>query len=446
MMRILLLALLLSAPAAAQTPVAELPGAGRAVDVETFRARRARLAERAGTAVIAVPAAGPRDLEEEVLQDTDFRQDDYFFYLTGIETPDAWLLLVVQDGRLDAVTLFLPPRNESMERWTGVKLGPGEVAARLTGIDHTTQMHADSLRRAVMDAAMRTGAPLYTVVYSGTRNDETVQEWVNSGRDVRNVVPIMDSLRVVKDELEIEALRRAITITTEGVKAGMRATHPGMWEYQLEAAIEYTFRDLGADRLGYPSIVGSGPNSTVLHYAANRRQMDAGDLIVVDVGAEYAQYTADVSRTFPVSGRFTERQKAIYDLVLGAQNAAIEAVKPGVTMGELNRVARAYMDRHSGDLCEMSSCSRYFIHGLGHWIGMRVHDVGDYRMPLESGMVFTIEPGIYIAEEQLGVRIEDDILVTPDGSEILSIGAPRTTDDIERLMQSAAEPQATGSN
>ena len=446
MRRILPLALLLAAPAAAQTPVAELPGAGRAVDVETFSARRARLAERAGTAVIAVPAAVPRDLEEEVLQDTDFRQDDYFFYLTGIETPDAWLLMVAQDGLLEAVTLFLPPRNEFMERWTGVKLGPGEVAARLTGIDETVQMHHDSLRRAVMGAVMRTRAPLYTVVYSGTSDNETVQEWVNSGRDVRNIVPMMDSLRVVKDELEIEALRRAITITTEGAKAGMRETHPGMWEYQLEAVIEYTFRDLGADRLGYPSIVGSGPNSTVLHYAANRRQMEAGDLIVIDVGAEYAQYTADVSRTFPVSGRFTERQRAIYELVLGAQDAAIEAVKPGVTMGELNRVARAYMDQHSGDLCGTSSCGRYFIHGLGHWIGMRVHDVGDYRMPLEPGMIFTIEPGIYIPEEQLGVRIEDDILVTPDGSENLSSGAPRTTEHIEQLMQSAAEPQATGSN
>jgi Xaa-Pro aminopeptidase len=174
--------------------------------------------------------------------------------------------------------------------------------------------------------------------------------------------------------------------------------------------------------------------------------MEAGDLVVIDVGAEYAQYTADVSRTFPVSGRFTERQKAIYDLVLGAQSAAIEAVKPGVTMRELNQVARAYMDQHSGDLCGESSCSRYFVHGLGHWIGMRVHDVGDYSMPLEPGMIFTIEPGIYIPEEQLGVRIEDDILVTPDGSENLSSGAPRTTEDIERLMQSAAEPQATGSN
>jgi Xaa-Pro aminopeptidase len=446
MRRILPLALLLAAPAAAQTPVAELPGAGRAVDVGTFSARRDRLVQRVGDAVIAVPAAAPRDLEEEVLQDSDFRQDDYFFYLTGIETPDAWLLLVAQDGRLDAATLFLPPRNAFWERVTGVRLGPGDVAARLTGIDHTVEMHPDSLRQAIAEAMERTGAPLYTVAYSGTDANETVQEWLASSQAVRNIVPTMDSLRVVKDELEIEALRRAITITTEGAKAGMRAAHPGMWEYQLEAVVEFTFRDLGADRLGYPSIVGSGPNSTVLHYVANRRRMEAGDLVVIDVGAEYAQYTADVSRTFPVSGRFTERQKAIYDLVLGAQSAAIEAVKPGVTMRELNQVARAYMDQHSGDLCGESSCSRYFVHGLGHWIGMRVHDVGDYSMPLEPGMIFTIEPGIYIPEEQLGVRIEDDILVTPDGSENLSSGAPRTTEDIERLMQSAAEPQATGSN
>jgi Xaa-Pro aminopeptidase len=220
----------------------------------------------------------------------------------------------------------------------------------------------------------------------------------------------------------------------------MQTVEPGMYEYQIEATIEYTFRTYGADRVGFPSIIGSGPNSTTLHYDTNRRQTQPGDLVVMDIGAEYGQYSADVTRTVPVDGRFTERQKAIYQLVLGAQQAAIDATQPGVTIGELTRIAQAYIERHSGDLCDGGSCNRYFIHGLSHWLGMRVHDVGDYSTPLAPGMVITIEPGIYIEGEQLGVRVEDDILVTDTGAEVLSAGAPRTVADIEALMARRLTP------
>ena len=213
-----------------------------------------------------------------------------------------------------------------------------------------------------------------------------------------------------------------------------------MYEYEIEALIEYTFRSNGADRVGFPSIVGSGPNSTTLHYDTNRRQTRAGDLVVIDIGAEYGRYSADVTRTVPIDGRYTDRQQAIYKLVLGAQQAAIDATRPGVTLGELSGMARQYIEPNSGDLCGAESCNRYFIHGLSHWLGMRVHDVGDYNMPLEAGMVFTIEPGIYIEDEQFGVRIEDDILVTETGSELLSAGAPRSVDDIEALMSRPLMP------
>ncbi len=444
----LALTCLLAGPALAQAqaPIADLPGAGRPVDAEAHRARRARLSERVGDGIILVPAAARRDMEEHVLQDNDFRQDDYFFYLTGIETPDAWLMMVASRGVTESVTLYLPPASPRVAQWMGVQLGPGPEAVRLTGIERVVPLDPDSLDRAVMVAMMRAEVPLYTVMYAGTRHDRRIRDWVTSGSDVRNVVPLMDSLRVVKDALELAALRRAVTITTEAVKAGMQAVRPGMYEYQLEAVIEYTFRDRGADRLGFPSIVGSGPNSVVLHYDVNRRLMEAGDVVVVDVGAEYAQYTADVTRTFPVSGRFTERQKAIYDLVLATQHAVIEAVKPGTTLGELNRVARQYMTEHSGNLCGQQTCARYLVHGVSHWLGMRVHDVGSRRLPLEPGMVLTIEPGIYLPNENFGVRIEDDVLVTESGAELLSADAPRTTEEIERLMQSADRPQATGSN
>jgi Xaa-Pro aminopeptidase len=192
---------------------------------------------------------------------------------------------------------------------------------------------------------------------------------------------------------------------------------------------------MGADRVGFPSIVGSGPNSTILHYDVNRRQMQDGDLVVLDLGAEYGQYTADVTRTIPVNGKFTARQKELYNLVLGTQQAVIEAVKPGVTVRGLSIFAREYMQAHSGDMCGAEGCARYFIHGLSHWLGMRVHDVGDYNMPLQPGMVFTVEPGIYISEEALGIRIEDDVVVTPEGCEVLSGSAPKTIEDIENLMR-----------
>jgi Xaa-Pro aminopeptidase len=437
---------LVAAPLAAQGPVPELPGAALPVDVEAHRARRAQLAERLGNGVVLVPAAERRDPEKDVLQDGDFRQDDYFFYLTGIETPGAWLMLVARQGSVGTVTLFLQPRNPFVERWMGVQLGPGEDAVRLTGIEQVLAWHPDSLKRAVRGAEARGGVPFYAVMYPGTSGDDQILEWLMTDREVRNVVPVMDSLRVVKDEVSLAALRRAIAITTEGIKAGMRTAQPGMHEYQLEALIEYTFRDLGADRLGFPSIVGSGPNSVILHYDLSRRQMQAGDLVVVDVGAEYAQHTADVTRTFPVSGAFTDRQKAIYDLVLETQDAIIGAVKPGVTVRDLNRIARAHLRDHSGDRCGEPDCSRYLVHGISHWLGMRVHDVGDYGMPLEPGLVLTIEPGIYLPDENLGVRIEDDLLVTETGAEVLSAGAPRTTVDIERLMQTAEQRQATGSD
>jgi Xaa-Pro aminopeptidase len=248
------------------------------------------------------------------------------------------------------------------------------------------------------------------------------------------VRPLADSLRLVKDPHELARMRMAIDITELGHLAGMQAVRPGMWEYQLEAVIEATFRGHGADRVGYPSFVGSGPNGSTLHYDVARREMRSGDLVAVDAGAEWGQYTADITRTFPVNGRFTARQKAVYDLVLATQRATFDSVRPGVRLRDLNRVARRYMKDHSGKLCGVRTCEDYFVHGVGHWLWMNVHDPGDDNAPLAPGMVLTIEPGIYLPAESLGIRIEDDVLVTPTGGEWLSTRVPRTTDAIERLM------------
>ena len=258
---------------------------------------------------------------------------------------------------------------------------------------------------------------------------------------VRDLRELTAALRLIKDADELRRLRRTIDITTDAHLAAMRAIAPEMWEYELEAVIEFTFRKNGAERVGFPSIVGSGPNAVTLHYDKSRRQMKAGELVVIDIGSEFGYYSADVTRTIPVSGTFTDRQREIYRLVLGAQQAAMDAVKPGVTVADLNRVAREYIERNSGSLCGAQSCNQSFVHGLSHWLGMDVHDVGDYATPLAPGMVLTIEPGIYIASENLGVRIEDDVLVTSTGYELLSKGAPRDPAAIEKLI--AARKGAT---
>src|SRR5881392_623259 len=417
-------------PLGAWTPVPELPGMGRPVDTASVAARRRALLARIGRGVVLVPAAHERELERDYVQDNDFRQSNTFFYFTELETQDAWLLLIAGGGAPETV-LFLPPRNPFQERWTGLRLGPDSTAARLTGIARV--LPTDSLDPLLSALLARVRGPLYVPLDQATRDEPRLRDLVFSGRDVRNLRPLVDSMRLVKDADEIARLRKAIDISAAGHIAAMQAARPGMYEYEIEAVLEAGFRRNGADRVGYPSIVGSGPNSTTLHYDVNRRQTRDGDLVVVDAGAEWGQYTADVTRTFPVNGKFTPRQKAIYDLVLGTQQAAFDSTRPGTTIERLNRIAKDYMRAHSGTLCGVP-CDAYFIHGLSHGLGMDVHDVGDYRTPLKQGMVITIEPGIYLPQEALGVRIEDDVLVTATGAEWLSAKAPKTTAEIERLM------------
>ncbi|HXG96828.1 MAG TPA: aminopeptidase P family protein [Gemmatimonadales bacterium] len=412
----------------AYTVVPELPGMGRPVEITATAARRRALMRRIGRGAVLIPAGHERNVETDYIQDNDFRQDNTFYYFTELETQDAFLLMTARGPDSIETVLFLAPRVPSQERWTGLRLGPDSVAVRLSGI--RTILPLDSLDNRVKAA----GQPLYTP------QGHVRGQAADASQTTFNVTPIVDSLRVVKDADEVARLRRAVDISVAGHVAAMRAARPGMYEYQLEAVLEEGFRSNGADRVGYPSIVGSGPNSTTLHYDVNRRRTEDGDLVVIDAAAEWGQYTADVTRTFPINGKFTPRQKAIYDLVLGAQQAAFDALRPGITMRELDGIARKYMREHSGNLCGDRTCDdrEYFNHGLGHPIGMDVHDVGINR-PLEPGMVVTLEPGIYLQAEKLGVRIEDDVLVTAKGGEWLSDGAPRTTDAIERVMREGRE-------
>lgn len=437
-----LLAALALALSAAATAQAGSPAG--AVPVANLAARRQALIGRlkSGVAIIR----GAEELSDDppdskYPQAADFRQDNDFFYLTGLETPDSWLIVTATDSTRGEFHLFLPARNPAAERWTGPQLGPGLEAAAATGIPVADIHPSDSveayLRRFVSSGGR--AAPFWFRRTEWDASPETIRKLAldTPRMSTLDLLPALASLRLIKDDDEIRRITRAAEISAEGHVAAMKFAKPGTWEYQIEAVAEQTFRSLGAERLGYPSIVGSGINSTVLHYDKNRRQTQAGDLIVMDMAAEFGYYTADVTRTIPVSGKFTPRQKAIYELVLGAQQIAIDSVRPGITLGELDGIARRFMAEHSGDLCGVGSCTKYFIHGLSHWIGMDVHDVGG--APLAPGMVFTVEPGIYIPDEALGVRIEDDVLVTPTGYLLISKGAPRSVADIEKLMAAKAK-------
>ncbi|HEY2806353.1 MAG TPA: aminopeptidase P family protein [Gemmatimonadales bacterium] len=443
-----------AAPLAAQQQpyVDELPGQGRPIDTAVTAARRTALMTHLGDAVVLIPAAHEREGEAygDYPQDTDFRQHNNFFYVSQLESEDAWILLNARTGGGGDQILLLPPRNPQQERWTGVRVGPDSQAVRLTGF--STVLATTSLD-SLIAAARNRHVPFYVEIDPTTREEEVINHLradTANGLVVRNLRPSVDSMRVVKDADEIARLRRAARISAEAHADLMREAQPGMWEYEMEAIIEAGFRRRGADRVGYPSIVGSGINATTLHYDVNRRQSKDGDLVVVDAAAEYGEYTADVTRTFPINGHFTPRQRAIYDLVLATQQTAMDSTRPGMTLIKLNQIARVYMREHSGNLCppgpgetaDRTSCDRYMIHGLSHWIGMDVHDVGPYQIPLAPGMVFTIEPGIYIPSEALGVRIEDDILVTATGYENLSDAAPRAAADVERLMQSGRQRAA----
>jgi Xaa-Pro aminopeptidase len=408
-----------------------------AVPVAALQVRREALFARMGKGIAILRSAEERSIEGDYPQDSDYREDNDFFYLTGLESPESYLVLIASDTAADQAILYIPPRNPGSERWTGVKLD-NDTAKAWSGVDEVHS--ADSAQQLIRRSFGRVrGGTLFLKRGERQGDDDFLRGLVFGGsgsammvKDLRGEIA---ALRVVKDADEIRRMRGTVDATIAAHRDAARTTAPGMWEYQLESNIEAAFHRNGAERVGFPSIVGSGPNSVTLHYDKSRRQMQSGDLVVVDIGAEWGYYSADVTRTYPVNGRWTQRQRAIYDLVLATQQTAIDSVRPGITMIRLGQIARDYMKAHSGTLCGEGDCTKYFIHGLSHWLGMDVHDVGVYNTPLVPGMILTVEPGIYIPEENLGVRIEDDILVTAIGHENLSQGATRDPVEIERAMR-----------
>jgi Xaa-Pro aminopeptidase len=421
-----------------------------------YHARREKLAAKldAGVALVFAPpeSEGPNDVY-------GYRPDNNFYYLTGWPEPGAALLVAAagetqneNPARQYTEILFLPKRNYSQEHWTGPKLGPEDPKAeQLTGVEQVEPL--DNLRDELVKLMPARGVKIYTDIPAGQEpsNSSAPIEWLRNanafpvGTSYADIRPLLASLRTVKDAGEIQLIQKAVNASIAAQLAAIRAIKPGMTEREISSLLQYEWGKRGCERPAYAPIVGSGLNSTVLHYSDDSGTMISGDVVVMDAAGEYSLYASDITRTAPVNGKFTPRQREIYEVVLGAQKAAMAAFISGKSMlrrkqpNSLNDVAQQYIDTHGKDL-HGESLGKYFIHGLGHYVGLNVHDEGDYDVPLGPGMVFTIEPGIYIPEEKIGVRIEDMYYVEKDGKLIqMTQSLPRAPEEIERLMPAASQ-------
>jgi Xaa-Pro aminopeptidase len=412
-----------------------------------YRLRRQAAANKANGGIVLLfasdEAEGPNDLY-------GYRSDDNFFYLSGWSEPGAAVLVVGEAGSPDHTyteILFLPNHNLSQEKWTGPKLGADSPdAAKLTGFDHVEVL--DNLRAELVRLLPPRKATVYSdVIAEGEISNSTAPlDWLKRanafpvGVLFQDVRPLLESLRTYKDPGEIERIRHATDASVAAQLAAMRTVKPGVSEREVSALMQYEWGKRGCERPAYSPIVGSGLYSTVLHYSADSGTMQSGDVVVIDAAGEYSMYASDITRTLPVSGKFTARQREIYDIVLGAQQAAADAFRSGKSNlrrdrpDSLHDVAYNYINSHGKDL-HGEPLGKYFIHGLGHYVGLNVHDANNYDIPLGPGAVFTLEPGIYIPEEKLGVRIEDILYVDKDGKLINLTGSlPHSADEVERAM------------
>jgi len=396
-----------------------VPLASAKIPLEEFHTRRAALQKTLDGVLLLSSRAEGRD---EVFR---ANQEPNFLYLTGWDEPGARLLLT-PSGEI----LFLPHHNERLEHYVGKRTAANDANARtITGFSEVLPIERFE---AELDQALTTSEKIYTLLNTPFAEKLKI---LYPFRDVAEAAPMIAKLRMKKSPAELAEIQRATDVSLEGHRAAWKRMAAGLYEYQLQATLVDTFLEHGCEDVAYFPIVGSGPNSTVLHYSSNHRRMDRGELVVIDSAAQCDDYASDITRTAPVSGKFTKRQREIYEIVLGAQNAAIAAAKPGIRLSgpvSLTQIAKDYMDAHGKDL-HGEPLGKYFIHGIGHQVGLQVHDA-TVDGPLEAGMVVTIEPGIYIPEENIGVRIEDVILVTENGAKLLSAALPREPDEIEKAV------------
>ncbi len=425
-----------------------------------YTRRRAQLAKLISKGVAIVPTAPERTRNRDAHY--PYRYDSYFYHLTGFIEPEAVVVIVA--GEKPRNLLFCREKNEEREIWDGFRYGPG--AARETfAFDETyTIAELDKL----MPDLLADQPVVYAHLGGDSAWDARVLGWVNAvrerartgvaaPRDIADVHTLLDDMRLIKDADELSTMRRAAEISTGAHVRAMRSARPGGTEYQIEAELLHEFRRHGAQSPAYTSIVASGANACVLHYVSNDATLKDGDLLLIDAGCELDGYASDITRTFPVNGRFSGPQKAVYELVLASQAAAIAEVKAGNTWNAphdaaVKVLALGFIDLKllKGSLTEVlekETYRQFYMHRTGHWLGLDVHDAGDYKRDgqwraLQPGMVLTVEPGCYIRPGEgvpaefanIGVRIEDDVVVTAAGCEILTAAAPKSVRDIEAVM------------
>jgi Xaa-Pro aminopeptidase len=425
---------------------------GYAGDVDFFAARRQALMGRIGDSVAVLQ--GVADTRAYV----PFRQDNNFYYLSGAAVPEALLLL---DGSKRESILFLPPQDENMEQWEGPQVYAGPEARQASTVDKIMELaeFGDELKKHVQtsrvvftpfapyetaassrDRAVRYDADILGNTWDGRTSRESafqskLKETVGVTVTIKNLSPILDEMRRIKDETEMELLRKAAKIGALGLKEAIRAAEPGMYEYQLAAIAEFVYMWHGAYGEAFFPIVGSGPNSCIIHYYRKQRRMEAGDIVVMDIGPDFRYYVSDITRTFPISGKFSAEQAKVYGAVLEAQKAALGKVQPGFSFEDLDEAVEEVLVRYGYD--------KYLLHSVSHYVGMSVHDTGN-AVPFEPGVVIAVEPGVYIPEKNIGVRIEDTVLVTENGCEILSADVPKEMIEIEKLMSGSSSAMAAG--
>lgn len=428
-----------------------------------FQQRRNRLAQKMPRGAVAVIAAA-----RDVLRNGDahyrFRQASDFYYLTGFNEPDAMLLIVAGD-KPESI-LFNRPRNPSEEQWTGRRLGQ-EAACQQLGM--TAAFPIDSFAERLVDLLAGKSSVYYAIGRNRTLDEQIllacnvlkgqIRRGVKAPESLCDIEPLSSELRLFKSEGEINLMRRAASISVAAHKRAMRACRQLENEHQLEAELLYEFSRQGCRSVAYDPIVGAGENACILHYTDNNQPLKSGELVLIDAGGEYENYAADITRTFPVNGRFSDEQRAIYNLVLKAQKAGIALVKPGTPWPHIQETMVRILTE---GLCELGilqgevdaliaegAYRPFYMHNSGHWLGLDVHDCGRYKIDddwrlLAPGMVLTVEPGLYISANMpgvdprwwnIGVRIEDDILVTETGYENLTGDLPVETSDIEALMR-----------
>jgi Xaa-Pro aminopeptidase len=408
-----------------------------------YQERRSKLATGVDGPVVVFGYTGHEDASEVAI----FFQEESFYYLTGHSEPGAALILLPKGPKAKPADgpseiLYLPAHDNRKQKWEGPQMGPNDP-----GVSEKTGF-AEVREFDKMEGDLQKVSATYSNFYTlmAPKDEEGYPHFGSWNAWLHHAVPNVKlrdisgeifAMRQVKSAGELALLQKAVDLSVDAHLDAMKRMRPGLFEYQVAARMKEIHEFGGCAREAYSPIVGTGLNSTVLHYARLDDEIQDRDVVVIDVAGEYGGYAADITRTLPANGKFTARQREIYEIVLGAQNAAIDAVKPGVRMyGEgknLQDITRKYIDSHGKDK-NGKSLLPYYIHGVSHHLGLDVHDPGERDRKLEPGMVITVEPGIYIPDEKIGVRIEDDVLVTADGHQLLTARLPRSVEEVEKTM------------